>query len=87
MLRLLARVGAGAFEFFDSKTKSKWVGKVKSQLSKVAQPSLASISIEWQQFDDNQPAPVQAPANIMALFSGCRQVVYGFAPNCTQVHF
>jgi len=30
---------------------------------------------------------MQAPANIMALFNGCRQVVYGFVPNCTQVYY
>ena len=28
LLRALARVGAGAYEFFDSKVKSKWETKV-----------------------------------------------------------
>ena len=27
-LRALARVGAGAYEYFDAKVKSKWEGKV-----------------------------------------------------------
>lgn len=29
-LKALARLGAGAFESFDSKTKSKWEGKVRT---------------------------------------------------------
>jgi len=48
------------------------------------------MQVEWQQFNDaaedrSSPKPTQAPTNIMALFNGCRQVVYGFVPNCTQV--
>ena len=58
-LRSMARVGAGCEEFFDSKTKSKWERKVKSQLSKAFQPALTSVNVEWQQFDDNAPKPVQ----------------------------
>ena len=87
-LRSLARVGGGAFEFFDRKAKSKWQGRVKGQLLKASQPSLSCIEVVWQQFnnDDGTTKPVQAPKNIMALFNGCRQVVYGFVPNCTQVH-
>jgi poly [ADP-ribose] polymerase 2/3/4 len=82
----LARVGAGAFEFFDPKTKSKWEGRIKAHLSKACQPSLSNIEVIWQQFNDKDAAKlVQAPANIMALFNGCRQVVYGFVANCTQV--
>jgi len=92
-LRSLARNGAGSFEFFDCKAKSKWEGKVKGQLEKASQPSLMSIEVEWQQFNDEEddggdgspPKLTQAPANIMALYSGCRQVIYGFVPNCTQV--
>ena len=84
-LRSLSHAGAGAFEFFDSKTKSKWEGKVQSQLSKAAQPGLTSVAVEWQRYDDDLPPPVQAPSQITALFSGSRQVVYGFVDNCTQV--
>ncbi|XP_022100686.1 poly [ADP-ribose] polymerase 4-like isoform X2 [Acanthaster planci] len=84
LLRAVATAGAGAFEFFDSKTKSKWEGKIKSQLSKAAQPVLSSVSVDWCQFDDDAPAPIQAPNNITSLFSGSRQVVYGFVPHCTQ---
>jgi len=29
--------------------------------------------------------PVQAPKQITALFSGSRQVIYGYVPNCTMV--
>ena len=27
----------------------------------------------------------KAPADIVALFNGSRQVIYGFIPNCSQV--
>ena len=30
-------------------------------------------------------SPVQAPHEIVSLFSGSRQVVYGFVPHCKQV--
>jgi len=82
------------FEFFDRKSKSKWEGKIRGQLEKASQPSLTCIEVDWQQFSDgnnkdedgfSSPKPTQAPASIMALFNGCRQVVYGFVPNCTQV--
>ena len=58
-LRSMARVGAGCEQFFDTKTKSKWERRVKSQLSKAFQPALTSVSVVWQQFDDNAPKPVQ----------------------------
>ena len=121
-LRSMARVGGGCEEFFDTKTKSKWERKVKGQLSKAFQPALTSVSVEWQQFDENAPTPIQvsyrffllkfihffnvpiikfnlycsysychcetnhtqAPQEIVSLFSGSRQVVYGFVPHCTQ---
>ncbi|XP_035659528.1 protein mono-ADP-ribosyltransferase PARP4-like [Branchiostoma floridae] len=84
LLRALARVGGGAFEYFDDKTKSKWEKKVKSQLWKAAQPGLTSVSVDWQQWDDDAPPPVQAPNQIVSLFNGSRQVVYGYVPHCTQ---
>ncbi|XP_072018403.1 protein mono-ADP-ribosyltransferase PARP4-like [Amphiura filiformis] len=84
LLRALARVGAGAFQFFDSKVKSKWEGKIKSQLNKSSHPVLTSVSVEWQQFDNHAPRPIQAPNQITSLFSGSRQVVYGYVPFCTQ---
>ncbi|XP_066269374.1 protein mono-ADP-ribosyltransferase PARP4-like [Branchiostoma lanceolatum] len=84
LLRSLARVGGGAFEYFDDKTKSKWEKKVKAQLWKAAQPGLTSVSVDWQQWDDDAPPPVQAPNQIVSLFNGSRQVVYGYVPHCTQ---
>jgi len=83
-LRTLARIGGGAFEIFDPKVKSKWEGKVKDQLSKVSQPGVSSISIAWQTFNEKKDF-VQAPSQIMGLFNGCRQVIYGFVPDCMQV--
>ena len=58
-LRTMARVGAGSEEFFDPKTKSKWERKAKLQLSKAFQPALTSVTVEWQQHDDNAPKPMQ----------------------------
>ena len=84
-LKALARTSAGAFEFFDTKAKSKWEEKVKRQLGKTSQPGLTSVAVEWRQYDDNLPPPVQAPRRITALFNGTRQVIYGFVPNCTMV--
>ncbi|KAL3871218.1 hypothetical protein ACJMK2_039226 [Sinanodonta woodiana] len=84
LLRALARMGGGAFEFFDPKSKSKWEGKVKSQISKAGHIGLTSISVHWEQYDSDVASPVQAPKNINAIFSGSRQVIYGFVPNCTM---
>ncbi|XP_061177489.1 protein mono-ADP-ribosyltransferase PARP4-like [Saccostrea echinata] len=81
ILKAVARVGAGSFEFYDSKFKSKWEDKIKSQLQKAAQPVLTSVSVDWGH-DDQHPAPIQAPQQITALFSGSRQVIYGFVDNC-----
>ncbi|XP_012936925.2 protein mono-ADP-ribosyltransferase PARP4, partial [Aplysia californica] len=81
-LKSLSRVSGGAFEFFDTKTKSKWEPKVKGQMSKACQAGLTSVSVEWCQHD-NLPA-LQAPEHITSLFNGSRQVVYGFVPNCTM---
>lgn len=82
LLRALARVGAGAYEFFDSKVKSQWEGKVCCHINKAAQPGLTSVSVDWEQHGADVPGPVQAPRQITALFSGSRQVVYGYVPNC-----
>ncbi|XP_065927969.1 protein mono-ADP-ribosyltransferase PARP4 isoform X5 [Magallana gigas] len=81
LLKAISRVGAGSYEFYDSKFKSKWEDKVRSQLQKAAQPVLTSVSVDWRH-DDQHPAPIQAPQQITALFSGSRQVIYGFVDNC-----
>jgi len=52
-LRSLARHGAGSFEFFDHKAKSKWEGKVIGLLKKASQPSLSSIEVHCQQFNND----------------------------------
>ncbi|XP_019851276.1 PREDICTED: uncharacterized protein LOC100633591 isoform X2 [Amphimedon queenslandica] len=83
-LRSMARVGGGCSEFFDSQKKSRWERKVKEQLSKAFQPALTGVDVQWQQHDENAPPPIQAPKSITSLFSGSRQVVYGFVPHCKQ---
>ncbi|CAL1538041.1 unnamed protein product [Lymnaea stagnalis] len=83
-LKALSRVSGGSFEFFNTKTKSKWEPKVKTQINKASQPGLTAVAVEWRQYDDNLPPPVQAPRQITAMFNGSRQVIYGYVPNCTM---
>ena len=56
-----------------------------SQLSKAAQPGLRDVKVKWLQHDIDPVPPIQAPKQIMSVFNGSQQVVYGFVPNCTQV--
>ena len=55
----MARVGGGYSEFFDTGKKSRWERKVKDQLHRAFQPALSRVSVEWWQFDDNAPKPIQ----------------------------
>lgn len=48
-------------------------------------PSCHSVSVTWQQFSPEAPEPLQAPAQVQALFHGDRLLVYGFIHRCTQV--
>ncbi|XP_030850626.1 protein mono-ADP-ribosyltransferase PARP4 isoform X5 [Strongylocentrotus purpuratus] len=84
LLKGMARVGCGAYEFFDNNAKSRWENKVKAQLSKAKQPSVSSLEVEWKQHDNNPPTPVQAPCQLTSLFNGSRLVVYGFVQYCTE---
>ncbi|XP_010125808.1 PREDICTED: poly [ADP-ribose] polymerase 4, partial [Chlamydotis macqueenii] len=84
MLRSLSQYGAGAFEYFDSKSKSNWEAKIQSQVSRIFSPGCSSVSIKWRQFNTGAPEPMQAPAQIQSLFNNERLLVYGFIPHCTQ---
>ena len=84
MLRSLSQYGAGAFEYFDSKSKYNWEAKIQNQVSRIFSPGCSSVSIKWQQFDINAPKPMQAPAQIQSLFTNERLLVYGFVSYCTQ---
>ncbi|KAM9169492.1 protein mono-ADP-ribosyltransferase PARP4 isoform 2-T2 [Pangshura tecta] len=84
MLRSLSQYGAGAYEYFDPKSKYNWLKKIESQTSRIFSPGCSSVSIKWQQFDSNAPEPLQAPAQIQSLFNNERLLVYGFIPRCTQ---
>ncbi|KAJ8253455.1 hypothetical protein GJAV_G00213140 [Gymnothorax javanicus] len=84
MLRALAQAGGGAYEFFDSKTKHTWMEKVSSQVRRMSCPGCSSVSVKWQQFNPGLGPPLQAPAQLNALFSDCHTLVYGFVPHCTQ---
>uniref|UniRef100_A0A8B9ZFW7 Poly [ADP-ribose] polymerase n=1 Tax=Anas platyrhynchos TaxID=8839 RepID=A0A8B9ZFW7_ANAPL len=84
MLRSLSQYGAGAFEYFDPKSKHNWETKIQRQVSRIFSPGCSSVSIKWQQFNTNEPEPMQAPAQIQSLFTNERLLVYGFVPHCTQ---
>ncbi|XP_069058393.1 protein mono-ADP-ribosyltransferase PARP4 isoform X2 [Pleurodeles waltl] len=84
MLRSLAKYGAGAFEYFDEKSKYNWKKKVCDQISRMESEGCNSVSVKWQQFNQNAPEPIQAPAEIQSIFSSERVLVYGFVPHCTQ---
>ncbi|NXU50981.1 PARP4 polymerase, partial [Turnix velox] len=84
MLRSLSQYGAGAFEYFDLKSKCNWETKIQSQVSRILSPGCSSVSIKWQQFDIGAPEPMQAPAQVQSLFNNERLLVYGFVPYCTQ---
>ena len=43
------------------------------------------VAVTWEQHDSGSSPPVQAPNQLLSLFNGSRQVVYGFADNCTRV--
>ncbi|XP_015745662.2 poly [ADP-ribose] polymerase 4 [Python bivittatus] len=84
MLRSLAQYGAGAFEYFDVKSKYNWERKMESQATRMFSPRCSSISIEWQNYDIEKPELTYAPAQIQSLFNHERLLVYGFILNCTQ---
>ncbi|XP_063069062.1 protein mono-ADP-ribosyltransferase PARP4-like [Engraulis encrasicolus] len=84
MLRALAQASGGAYEFFDTKTRHTWSKKVESLVGRMTSPGCSSVSVKWQLFNPRAPPPVQAPAQLHALFSKHHTLVYGFVPHCTQ---
>ncbi|CAK8671220.1 unnamed protein product [Clavelina lepadiformis] len=89
LMKGIATASGGAHEHFSSDSKSKWRGKIKSQLEKSSQPLLTDIRIEWKRFDDafmnaEIDFPIQAPEKIKSLFNSSRLVAYSFIPHCTQ---
>ena len=83
LMKSAALNGHGCYEFYDTATKSKWEGKVRSQIQKSSQPSLSNVRVDWQTYGEDEAR--QAPRQLTSLFNGSRQVVYGFVKNCTQV--
>ncbi|XP_061196330.1 uncharacterized protein LOC133204592 [Saccostrea echinata] len=83
-LRSLANHGGGTYEYYNSKTKSKWQAKIASQIEQATRPGISHVKVEWGTSTNKQDPPLQAPCRIPSLFSGSRQVVYGFVTNCTQ---
>uniref|UniRef100_A0A670Y543 Uncharacterized protein n=1 Tax=Pseudonaja textilis TaxID=8673 RepID=A0A670Y543_PSETE len=87
MLRSLSHYGAGAFEYFDVKSKYNWERKVSMsyQTTRTLSSQCSSISIEWQTHMTENPKLSFTPSQISALFNHERLLVYGFVHNCTQV--
>lgn len=54
---------------------------MKRQMKRCAQPALSDIRIEWKTFQ--QGTIRQAPTQILSLFSGERQIVYGYVYVCS----
>lgn len=54
-------------------------------MTRARSPSCHSISVKWQQLSSGAPEPLQAPAQVQALFHNDRLLVYGLIPHCTQV--
>ncbi|XP_063807694.1 protein mono-ADP-ribosyltransferase PARP4 isoform X2 [Pseudophryne corroboree] len=84
MLRLLAQCSAGAYDFFADKSKSSWKDQMGKQENRLRSPACTAVSVKWRQFGRNPPKPLQAPANIQAVFDRDNLFVYGFIPHCTQ---
>uniref|UniRef100_A0A8C3W803 Poly [ADP-ribose] polymerase n=1 Tax=Catagonus wagneri TaxID=51154 RepID=A0A8C3W803_9CETA len=84
ILRTLSHYGAGVFEYFNSKSKHGWKKQIEDQMTRLRSPSCHSVSIKWQQLGTGAPEPLQAPAQVRALFHSDRLLVYGFIPHCTQ---
>ncbi|XP_006915899.1 poly [ADP-ribose] polymerase 4 [Pteropus alecto] len=84
LLRTLSQHGVGAFEYFNSKSKYSWKKQIEDQMTRSRSPSCHSVSVTWQRLSPEAPEPLQAPAQVQALFHGDRLLVYGFIPHCTQ---
>ena len=56
---------------------------MRAQVSKAGEPGLTSVSVNWEQYGQDLQC-TQAPSQITSLFSGSRQVIYGYVPSCTQ---
>ncbi|XP_060091291.1 protein mono-ADP-ribosyltransferase PARP4 [Heteronotia binoei] len=84
MLRSLSQYGAGAFEYFDMKSKYNWERKIQCQTSRMYSPGCSAVSVKWQQFDVIKPELMYTPAQIQSLFDNERLLVYGFISHCTQ---
>ncbi|KAF0876061.1 protein mono-ADP-ribosyltransferase PARP4 [Crocuta crocuta] len=84
ILRTLSQYGAGVFEYFNSKSKQSWKKQIEDQMTRLRSPSCRSVSVKWQQLSAAAPEPLQAPAQVRALFPNDRLLVYGFIPHCTQ---
>jgi poly [ADP-ribose] polymerase len=62
---------------------------VTATLRNMSAPALSDVAVTWTRYASendagDQEAVVQAPSEVTALFSGARQVLYGFVEDCTS---
>ena len=50
--------------------------QVECQLSKARQAVLTSVNVQWQQFDDNAPAPIQVIQHVWSACAKSMSVLY-----------
>ncbi|XP_063114500.1 protein mono-ADP-ribosyltransferase PARP4 isoform X2 [Cavia porcellus] len=84
ILRNLSQCGAGAFEYFNLKSKHSWKKQIEDQMNRLRSPGCHFVSIKWQQFSADAQQPLQAPAQVQSLFHNDRLLVYGLNSHCTQ---
>ncbi|KAM5181117.1 protein mono-ADP-ribosyltransferase PARP4, partial [Mantella aurantiaca] len=84
MLRCLAKDGAGAFEFFEDKSKSSWTSQMEKHETRLKSAACTAVSVKWKLFGTNPAKPMQAPANIQSVYANDNLFVYGFVSHCTQ---
>eukprot|EP00055_Hartaetosiga_balthica_P011935 m.56054 g.56054 ORF g.56054 m.56054 type:complete len:1922 (+) comp7782_c0_seq1:62-5827(+) len=81
-LRKIAQASFAAAWFPDSKRKSTWQRMVRKHLNYAKEEVLQNVEVQWHQHGEESPPVLQAPHQLGSIFSGQRQLVYGFAENC-----
>lgn len=71
-VRAIARYGGGCSEILPPSKNPQL--RITRQLANFTQPSLTDLHVHW---DIDRGEVVQAPTNIVALYAGQRQLVYG----------
>ncbi|XP_023233095.1 poly [ADP-ribose] polymerase 4-like isoform X2 [Centruroides sculpturatus] len=79
-LQQIANKSGGVYECLDTLNLENWKNMVQKQIMRTTQASLTNVRIEWQNSYDGNEVVIQTPKQIMSIFNGCRQIIYGFCP-------